>query len=131
MNRYKLWLDRARSSYELSKNTVYGVFYEDLCFQIQQAVEKAFKGLLIYYDIEPEFTHNIGILLNKLEEQIEIPENVKESTELTKYAVQTRYPGEYDDITKEKYERAVRIAKDCFDWVKNTIKENEENKESE
>jgi HEPN domain-containing protein len=35
MERYKLWLDRAKSSYELSKNTAQGVFYEDLCFQIQ------------------------------------------------------------------------------------------------
>jgi HEPN domain-containing protein len=121
MERYKLWLDRAKSSYELSKNTIYGVFYEDLCFQIQQAVEKAFKGLLIYYDIEPGFTHNIGILLNKLEEHIEIPENIKVATVLTKYAVQTRYPGEYDDITKDEYERSLKIAKDCLNWVENTV----------
>jgi len=123
MKRYESWLDRAKSSYEFSKNAVYGVFYEDLCYQIQQAVEKAFKGLLIYYDIEPEFTHNIGILLNKLEERIEIPENIKEATDLTKYAVQTRYPGEYDDITKREYERSLKIAKDCLDWAENKIKE--------
>lgn len=65
MERYDSWIGRAKSNYELSKNTIYGVFYEDLCFQLQQAVEKAFKGLLIYYGVEPEFTHNIGILLNK------------------------------------------------------------------
>ena len=30
---------------------------------------------------------------------------------LTNYAVQTRYPGEYDEITKEEYENSIRIAK--------------------
>jgi HEPN domain-containing protein len=126
MERYESWIDRAKSSYELSKNTIYGVFYEDLCFQLQQAVEKVFKGLLIYYGIEPEFTHNIGILLNKLEKHIEIPENIKVSTDLTKYAVQTRYPGEYDDITKEEYGKSLKIANACLNWVENKIKEEKE-----
>jgi HEPN domain-containing protein len=126
MECYESWIGRAKSNYELSKNTIYGVFYEDLCFQLQQAVEKAFKGLLIYYGVEPEFTHNIGFLLNKLEERIEIPENIKISTDLTKYAVQTRYPGEYDDITKEEYEKSLKIAKDCLNWVENKIKEKKE-----
>jgi HEPN domain-containing protein len=123
MERYESWLERAKSSYELSKHTVYGVLYEDLCFQLQQAAEKAFKGLLLYYDVEPEFTHNIGILLNELEKHTDIPENIKDSTDLTKFAVQTRYPGEYDDITKEKYENAVKITNDCLKWVENKIKE--------
>ena len=42
MERYESWLDRARSSYELGKmagnNSIY---YEDLCYQIQQSVEKS------------------------------------------------------------------------------------------
>jgi HEPN domain-containing protein len=32
------------------------IHYKDLCFQLQQAAEKALKGLLIYYGVEPEFT---------------------------------------------------------------------------
>jgi HEPN domain-containing protein len=40
---------------------------------------------------------------------------------LTNYAVQTRYPGEYDEITKEEYEKAINIAKDCLNWVENKI----------
>jgi HEPN domain-containing protein len=86
------------------------------------------KGLLIYYNAEPEFTHNIGILLNELEKFINIPENIKEATKLTKYAVITRYPGEYDDITKDGYEESVKIANDCFEWIEKTIKENKNKK---
>jgi HEPN domain-containing protein len=126
MERYKSWIERARSSHDISKAEMKGnIFYEDLCYQSQQAVEKALKGLLIYYGVEPEFTHNIGLLLNKLESFTEIPENIKTATNVTKYAVITRYPGEYDDVTKNDYEESVEIAKDCIDWVETKIKKNE------
>jgi HEPN domain-containing protein len=131
MERYETWIERAKSSLEISKIAVnVNVQYEDLCFQSQQAVEKALKGLLIYYGLEPEFTHNIGILLNELEKVTEIPENIKETTKLTKYAVITRYPGEYDELTKENYEESLKIAKECLEWAKKTIKESEKNKKS-
>jgi HEPN domain-containing protein len=124
MERYESWIERAKSSLEISKIAVnVNVYYEDLCYQSQQAVEKALKGLLIYYGAEPEFTHNIGILLNEIEKFTEIPENIKETTKLTKYAVITRYPGEYDEITKANYEESIKIAKDCLEWTENKIKE--------
>jgi HEPN domain-containing protein len=126
MEHYESWIERAKSSLEISKLAVnVYICYEDLCFQSQQAAEKALKGLLIYYEVEPEFTHNIGILLNELEKFIEIPENIKETTKLTKYAVITRYPGEYEAITKERYEESIKIAEDCLSWVENKIKESE------
>ena len=129
MERYESWIERAKSSFEISKIAINdNVYYEDLCYQSQQAVEKGLKGLLIYYGIEPEFTHNIGILLDELEKFIIIPENMKKAINLTKYAVITRYPGEYDEITKESHEESVKIAKDCLEWIEKTIKECEENK---
>ena len=130
MKRYEEWIGRAKSSLEISKIAVSdNVYYEDLCYQVQQAVEKGLKGLLIYYEVEPEFTHNIRILLDGLEKFIIIPENIKKTTDLTKYAILTRYPGEYDEVTKEGYEKSVKIAKDCLDWIEKTIKEREEKKQ--
>ena len=124
MERYESWLERARSSYELAKmagNDL--IYYEDLCYQIQQSVEKSLKGLLIYYGVEPEFTHNIEILMNGIAKFTDIPQNIKESIKLTVYAVQTRYPGEYDEITKDEYQKSLKIADDCLDWAENKIKE--------
>jgi len=118
MARYEEWIKRAKSSLELAQaEIIHYIYYEDLCYQSQQAVEKALKGLLIYYGVEPEFTHNIEILLNKVKESTDIPENIKETAQLTNYAVQTRYPGEYDEITQEEYEESIKIAKDCLHWV--------------
>jgi len=122
MERHESWIDRAKSSLEISKIAVNdNVYYEDLCYQSQQAVEKGLKGLLIYYGVEPEFTHNIRILLDGLEKHIKIPENIKQAINLTKYAVITRYPGEYDEITKEVYKESVKIAKDCLEWIEKTV----------
>ncbi|MDR0447091.1 MAG: HEPN domain-containing protein [Treponema sp.] len=130
MARYEAWINRAKGSLKLSKIVITfgvddGYYYEDLCCQTQQAVEKALKGFLIYFDVEPEFTHNIETLINKLEKFTEVPEHIKEATNLTKYAVLTRYPGEYEEVTKEKYEQAVNIAQECLEWVENRIEENE------
>jgi HEPN domain-containing protein len=124
MVRYEEWIKRANSSLELAQAKINNkIYFEDLCYQAQQSVEKALKGLLIFYGVEPEFTHNIEILLNEVRKFTDIPENIKEAALLTNYAVQTRYPGEYDEITKEEYERSIEIAKDCLDWVDNKINE--------
>ncbi|MDR0600395.1 MAG: HEPN domain-containing protein [Treponema sp.] len=124
MERYESWIERAKSSYDLSKAAISpAIFFEDLCYQAQQTVEKALKGLLLYYGVEPVFTHNIGVLLNELGKHTEVTDTIREAMKLTNYAVQTRYPGEYDDITREEYENALRIAKHCLDWVEREIKE--------
>jgi HEPN domain-containing protein len=129
MIRYEEWIDRAKSSLELAQSKIiHYIHYEDLCYQAQQAVEKVLKGLIIYFEVEPEFTHNIEILIDELEKFTEVPENVKKSTELTDYAVHTRYPGWYEEVTKEKYENAVKIAQECLEWVENRIKEIESEK---
>jgi len=123
MARYEEWINRAKSSLELAQaEIIHYIYYEDLCYQSQQAAEKALKGLLIYYGVEPEFTHNIEILLNEVKKFTDIPENIKEAALLTSYAVQTRYPGEYDEITKEEYEKSVKIAKDCLHWIEEKIR---------
>jgi len=123
MVRYEEWIERAKSSLEFAQlKSVKHIYYEDFCFQLQQAVEKAIKGLLIYFKIEPDFTHNIEKLLEQLKPLTDVPENIIKATALTKYAVFTRYPGEFDAVTKEEYETNVKTAQECLDWVEQTIK---------
>jgi HEPN domain-containing protein len=119
---YKIWLARAKSSLALSGNkTSDDVFYEDLCFQAQQAVEKALKALILYLGKEPDKTHNIVTLIKCLPWHINIPETVAEAVTLNDYAVQTRYPGDYTPIDSAEHENAVKIAGDCIKWVSRTI----------
>jgi HEPN domain-containing protein len=63
MARYEEWIERAKSNLELAQTKISRhIYYEDLCYQSQQTVEKVLKGLLIYYGVEPKFTHNIDKL---------------------------------------------------------------------
>ena len=115
---YKSWLDRAKSSLAISKNkSDENIFYEDLCFQAQQAVEKALKGLLVFYNIEPERTHDLVSLIKELSKYISIPEEINETAILNDYAVQTRYPGDYTPIEEEEYKNAIKIAENCVNWI--------------
>jgi HEPN domain-containing protein len=88
-NDYKTWLDRAKSNLIISKiKTNENVFYEDLCFQAQQAVEKALKSLLIFYNINPEKTHNLVSLIKELSQYTESPEDVNEAVIRFEYTIQ-------------------------------------------
>jgi HEPN domain-containing protein len=121
-NSYREWLKRAHSSLELAKYSENkAVCYEDLCFQAQQAVEKGLKGLLIFFGVEPEKTHNLFILLQKLEKYIEINDDTKKVLILHNYAVQTRYPGEYATIEQEEYEQVIKISEKCLQWIDEAI----------
>jgi HEPN domain-containing protein len=123
-NDYNTWMDRAKSSLIISK-TRYdeNVFYEDLCFQAQQAVEKALKALLIFYKVDPEKTHNLVALIKELSKCITVPEEINETAILNDYAVQTRYPGGYTPIEEEEYNNAIIIAEKCIKWIEKKIKE--------
>lgn len=122
------WLKRAKSNLERAKagRVSKDVLYEDLCFDCQQSAEKAIKALLISIDKRFPPIHSIARLLELLSEtDIEIPEKVKKTIDLTDYAVETRYPGKREAITKKEYKRALDIAKNVFNWVSEIIEKNE------
>ena len=118
----KIWLERAESSYNLGIiEKTEGIFYEDLCFQLQQACEKSLKALLIYYDIDPPKTHSFGIILKEIEKTTTIPPEIKDVISLNNYAVQTRYPGDYVPVDEEEYLEIKEISENVLNWVKETI----------
>ncbi len=119
------WLKRARSNLERAKmgKVTQGILYEDLCFDAQQAVEKSLKAILINLNQSFPNTHSIGILLKLIEEAgVEIPKNINQAKLLTAYAVDARYPGDYEPVSKEEYKEALKIAEDVFKWLDNIIK---------
>lgn len=98
------WLKRARSNLARSKARIPDVYLEDLCYDAQQAAEKAIKGLLIHLGISFPFVHNISELLTIVEEAgCKVPHEIKESAKLTEYAVESRYPGVAEPVTEEEY----------------------------
>lgn len=98
------WLRRAKSNLACAKTGKISqdVLNEDLCFNAQQAVEKALKSLCIVHGIVFPRTHDISYLIELLEKgNVHIPEKINMAKLLTDYAVETRYPGNYEPVDKE------------------------------
>ena len=115
------WLRRAKSSLELAKTRKEKIFLEDLCFEAQQAAEKALKALLIHLDIVVPRVHSFNIILSAIAEKIEVPHEIEDVFILSDYAVQTRYPGDYTPITVEEYDKALAIAEKIISWVEQSM----------
>src|SRR5437899_1291142 len=88
------WLRRARSNLARAKSRIPEACLEDLCFDAQQAAEKAIKAVFIHRGRAFPFTHDLAKLLTTLRRAgLRIPEYVRRAKRLTPYAVETRYPG--------------------------------------
>lgn len=117
------WLARARSDLALARVPLpEGAVYEDLCFHVQQAAEKAIKAVYRARRHGFEYTHNIGHLLHGLERQgIEVPEAIQAAVQLTDFAWEARYPGAAEPVTEEEYRDAVGLAERVVHWAEDMV----------
>jgi HEPN domain-containing protein len=112
------WLRRAQASLALARVHGEGLLREDLCYQAQQAAEKALKALYIARGQAFLFTHDLDRLAMGLEGiGIEIPESIDQATILTRYAMDTRYPGGFEPVGAAEHQEAVRLAETVVAWA--------------
>ena len=119
------WLARARSNLLLAESGLQnGVFLEDLCFEAQQAAEKALKAVCVFRDIDFPKTHSLTALAALLEQAgDQLPPDVSEASILTSYAVQARYPDWDEAVTEQEYQRALTLARQVVAWAEKLIRE--------
>lgn len=118
------WLNRAHSNLVRAKEGVNipGVYWEDLCFDAQQAAEKAIKAVLIALDVPFPYIHDLGRLLTLVaQEGREVLPSLRQAARLTRIAVVARYPGLPEAVTREEYEAAVAIAAEVVRWAAGII----------
>lgn len=130
-NRYSFeeWINRAESNYLIGTafdiNNLPGKMYiDDLCFELQQSVEKAIKAILVKYGINFDKTHDISKLLKLVQNRttIPIPPDIVKAARLTPHAIESRYPN-WNNITNGEYNEALKIAKDTLEWAKSVVSE--------
>lgn len=118
------WLRRARSNLARAKagRSAPEMLYEDLCFDAQQAAEKAMKALLVHRQVAFPKTHAIMDLLTLLGQSgVAVPEEIRGAGLLTGYAVETRYPGLSEEVTEEDYAQALELAERVVRWAESLI----------
>ena len=124
---FEIWLQRAESNLRIARGgRGEGIFLEDLCFEAQQAAEKALKALLIYLSDDFPRVHAFTLLLERLEQYVAVPEAIREVVELSDFAVQMRYPGDYYPVSEDEYERALELAERVLDWAWSQVGESGE-----
>ena len=95
-----------------------------MCFLAQQAAEKALKAVYQSRALPFRYTHDLEELGKGLEDEgMEVPSEVKEAIVLTRYVVETRYPGIVEPITEEEYQGAIRLAEEVIMGAETTIEQ--------
>jgi HEPN domain-containing protein len=118
------WLLHAKSNLNLAEKggKLKGVLFEDLCFNAQQAAEKALKSVCLAKGLDFPKTHSIVHLVDILETSgVPVPETVRDTDVLTQYAVQSRYPSWAEEVTKQEYQEALELAARVVFWAESAI----------
>ncbi len=96
------------------------------CFLAQQATEKFLKVLVIYKGLELEKIHDLVKITNMLESVLpEIKQFFEKIAVITRYYIETRYPGNYPEFTWEECQSAYEIANEVKIFTLNKIKKHE------
>ncbi|MEK6697886.1 MAG: HEPN domain-containing protein [Nitrospirota bacterium] len=118
------WLNHARSDLKLARlGASQDVLPEQICFHAQQAVEKALKAVLLFSGTDFPLTHDIEELLDTMDGVgIIIPNELKQIGALTPYAVESRYPGYWGEITRDDVAEALMLAEKTASWADEYIR---------
>jgi HEPN domain-containing protein len=120
------WLTHAKSDLKIAKiakeKEDIEILDEQICFHAQQAAEKALKSILLFYGIPFPFIHDLTTLVRLIRDNnISMPEELRDVTSLTPYAVEARYPGYLGEITTNDVDEAIDIAKAAITWAESII----------
>lgn len=122
------WMNHAESDLRLARLAAGDAYVrrEQACFHLQQAAEKAIKAVLLFREVDFPLTHDIEQLLEIAEESgIDLPKDVLEGGVLSPYAVETRYPGSWFEISADDLQEAMRVAEATVTWADVTLKGNQ------
>lgn len=94
------------------------MYFEDLCFDTQQAAEKALKALLVQRNVPFPYVHDLATLLTLIgQSDEEIPPAVRQAGRLTRFAIAARYPGVAEAVTESEYQQSIAIAEAVVEWA--------------
>jgi HEPN domain-containing protein len=118
------WLEKAEGDWNLCHRLLGDPEppTEAIAFHAQQAVEKYLKAFLTWHQVEFPKTHDIKRLLELVNScDPPLAEGLSDTTALSIYAVEYRYPGEYPPVTTDDAARAVAMADLVRDQVRRQL----------
>lgn len=121
----KIWFEKADNDLINIENNLKAenIPVDTICFHSQQAIEKYFKGTLVYFEQDISKTHDLVKLLSQVSGFIpELLPFEEELEKISEFAVETRYPDSFYtpslEEAKKSYQTAVQIKKIVLNKVK-------------
>lgn len=81
-----------------------------VCFHCQQCAEKYLKALLLHRGVAFPRTHDLRLLLDLVSTQVSLGLQREQVIPLNRYAIEGRYPGDWEPITATDAQCALEMA---------------------
>ena len=92
------------------------------CWLAQQAAEKGIKAALVFLEVDFPKTHDLDVLRNLLPWDWAIRIEPLDLSQLSEWAVEGRYPGDWADAMHGDAVQAVAVAKSVLEAVGNDLR---------
>lgn len=113
------WLRYAREDLEAAEALMAQRTFvpRHVCWLAQQAAEKALKAVLVFLEIDFPRRHDLDALRNLAPAGWQVKEEHPDLAELTEWAVEARYPGDWSDANEADARSAVEQARAVWESV--------------
>ena len=122
------WMEMARSVLLKAKAAAGrdGVFYEDLCFDLYQAAERALIAYLFYLQQGLPPVRGLEVMLTHMSLRgIAVPEWMRDLVKLDRYASVPKWPWFQRPVSKTDYWEALDLAERILEWVEEAFESEE------
>ncbi len=87
------------------------------CWLAQQAAEKAIKAVLVFLQIDFPKSHDLDLLRNLVPDGWQLKLRHPDLADLTEWAIEARYPGDWPDSVEADARCAIRQARAVLESV--------------
>jgi len=119
------WLRKAAEDYAVSEFLLEEetVFLSVIAFHCQQAAEKYIKAVLVRHQVDFPKTHNLGELLDLIpKDEVGLSDTLAFATSLNPYAVVSRYPGDFPQLSRDEVDQVFSMAKQIREEIMARLK---------
>ena len=114
LRRIRQWVEKAEHDFTTAEHLLTlpeGCPFDVVCFHAHQCVEKYLKSLLTFRSVDFPKTHDLVVLLNLAGGSTALGIGLTDVEPLNRYPVEARYPGDWEEFTRQEAEEAVQLAR--------------------
>jgi len=109
------WVNKAENDLKNAEHTLMmedNCPFDTVCFHAQQCAEKYLKALFTLHSMPFPKTHDlVELVLLLASRKIKLEISLEDLTVINRYAVEARYPGDFEPIDRADAEEALAIAR--------------------